>query len=180
MKILIVDDKVINVAFYGRLIENEGHEVRSAAGGKEALSILAGVHDIDACLTDLNMPEMDGVELYQAYKTYAKEGKARKDIPFVLVSAARDVVRFKEARREGFADILIKPPDIVRLRNFFDSLGSTEGSERCENLLLAIQEHAADLDEIIKQILTAQDHGSANALANYYNDAQKRIQSLLD
>ncbi|MFC1480719.1 response regulator [Candidatus Neomarinimicrobiota bacterium] len=180
MNILIVDDKALNVALYERLMEHEGHKVRTAGAGKEALTILTSVHDIDACLVDLNMPEMDGVELYRAYKTFAKEGKARKDIPFVLVSGASDVVRFKEARNEGFADVLVKPPDMERLRAFLESLESNEGSKGRKNLLFVIHEHTVELDEIIKQILTAQDHQAAKTLTDYYTSAQKRIQNLLD
>ncbi len=180
MNILLVDDQPLTTALYGRLVEHFGHKVRTAGGGKEALFILSTVHDIDACLVDLNMPEMDGVEFYRAYKTFGKEGKARQDIPFILVSGAEDVDRFKAARDEGFADVLIKPPDMELLRKFFDSLESSEGSKGRQNLLFTIHEHADNLDQIIKQILSTQDHKAAKTLVDYYTSAQKRMRSLLD
>jgi len=74
-KILIVeDDKVLNQA-YELILKKEGHEVRTAFDGKEALAI---VHDFEplVILLDLLMPVMGGLDFLREYDVIAKHPDA--------------------------------------------------------------------------------------------------------
>lgn len=78
--ILVIDDEVSQRQFVARALEKQGHAVAEAADGAEALKILADC-TIDLVITDLLMPETDGIEtimalrqLYPATKIIAISG----------------------------------------------------------------------------------------------------------
>jgi DNA-binding NtrC family response regulator len=60
--ILIIDDEEIIRESCRRILEPEGYTVMTAGSGREGLAILAG-KKIDLVLTDLKMPDMDGIEV---------------------------------------------------------------------------------------------------------------------
>ncbi len=62
MNVLIVDDELLLLRSLRRTLVRAGHQVALAANGREALAALAGA-DFDVVLTDVRMPEMDGLEL---------------------------------------------------------------------------------------------------------------------
>lgn len=61
-KILVVDDCRFTVQIISKILENNGFEVIKAFNGNEALAQFKQ-HEFDLLLTDLNMPELNGVEL---------------------------------------------------------------------------------------------------------------------
>lgn len=61
-RVLVVDDQREMRQSVRRVLSRMGHEVVEAADGREALAALA-TPPIDLVVTDLNMPEMDGIEL---------------------------------------------------------------------------------------------------------------------
>ncbi len=78
--ILVIDDEAPMRRFVARALEKQGHAIAEAADGAEALRILAE-HPIDLVITDLLMPETDGIEtiielrrLYPATKIIAISG----------------------------------------------------------------------------------------------------------
>ena len=60
--ILVSDDDARTLSAVTMILQNEGHEVIVAENGKEAMRILAN-RPADLILSDLTMPEMDGIEL---------------------------------------------------------------------------------------------------------------------
>jgi two-component system, cell cycle sensor histidine kinase and response regulator CckA len=67
--ILIVDDEVNIVAVAGKMMERNGYQVLVANHGKQALEIFARKQEtIELVLTDIMMPDMDGVALIRALK----------------------------------------------------------------------------------------------------------------
>jgi len=80
MKILIVDDNeslLDSIAFF---LSRLGYYTETAGNGKEALEKFNGDH-FDFLLTDLNMPEMDGISLAKNVL------KSKKNIKIVFMSA---------------------------------------------------------------------------------------------
>ena len=78
--ILVIDDEASMRRFVAMALEKQGHAVAEAADGTEALRILSG-QAIDLVITDLLMPETDGIEtimelrrLYPAIKIIAVSG----------------------------------------------------------------------------------------------------------
>ena len=69
-KILIVDDRAINLEFLSSLLEVCGHEVSEAVNGSDALNVLSR-QTPDLIITDLMMPVMDGLELARCLRADA-------------------------------------------------------------------------------------------------------------
>ncbi len=65
--ILIADDSEMIVKVLSFMIKKEGYNVISASDGKTALELFDG-RNIDLVLTDLNMPNMDGLELIKSLR----------------------------------------------------------------------------------------------------------------
>ena len=105
--ILIVDDSVLMRTALKRTIDMVGIETESiseAGNGLEALAVLES-KPIDLILTDLNMPEMNGVELVHCLK----EKSEYKNIPVIVITTESNVLRIEDLQAEGIQDYLHKP-----------------------------------------------------------------------
>ncbi|MEI8191192.1 MAG: sigma-54 dependent transcriptional regulator, partial [candidate division NC10 bacterium] len=107
--ILLVDDKPNNLEVLGELLRQEGYEVRVARSGQEALTSAAASLP-DVIVTDLKMPKMDGLELYQALHTLDA------DIPIIFITAFGTVESAVAAIKLGAYDYLTKPLDHEKLK----------------------------------------------------------------
>lgn len=76
-KILLVDDNAPLLGVMAILLQQEGHETTLAADGGQALKLVAN-HDFDLIITDLVMPEKEGIETILAL---------RKDFPGIKLIA---------------------------------------------------------------------------------------------
>jgi DNA-binding NtrC family response regulator len=102
-KVLVVDDQPDALLSTVELFRMMGYEVLEAAGGDEAIRILADVPDIEVLFTDVFMPAMDGVHLGR---------EARKLIPginVILVSGFPASVMDLHAGEPGEFHFLMKP-----------------------------------------------------------------------
>jgi len=61
-RILIIDDEVQIREMLGQMLTREGYDVMNAANGKEGMKICRE-HSIDLIITDIIMPEKDGIEM---------------------------------------------------------------------------------------------------------------------
>ena len=66
-RILVVDDDPDIRGVINEFLRPDGYDVRLAASGREAFSIL-GFEDVDLVLTDLVMPDCEGIEMIQAIR----------------------------------------------------------------------------------------------------------------
>ena len=101
-RILVVDDDQEMRRLLKDVLEDRGHQVDTAPGGKEALALLAG-HDYAVVLTDLKMKGMEGLELL---------GEIRRDYPasnVILMTAFGTIESAIEAMKQGAYDYLTKP-----------------------------------------------------------------------
>ena len=103
-KILIVDDEPDICRLLCRLVESEGYETITAHDGKDALEKIRR-HTPDVVLSDLKMPNMDGLELLH------KSREIDPDLPLILLTAFADIHGAVEAIRLGAHDYLSKPFD---------------------------------------------------------------------
>jgi adenylate cyclase len=111
--ILIADDDGVSRKLLRRLLEQDGHEVRAAANGVEALELFTE-GAIDIVLLDVVMPELDGIAVLERLKATPDANH----VPVIMISAVDEtgsVVRCIEA---GADDYLPKPfnPVILRAR----------------------------------------------------------------
>lgn len=83
-RLLCVDDDRDFRQFYKNILGNHGFDVTVAASGSQALKMFLS-HQVDAVVTDLEMPGMSGVELAARLK------KLRPELPVLLVSGAKSL-----------------------------------------------------------------------------------------
>jgi CheY-like chemotaxis protein len=92
-RILVVDDDENILNLERTILEQKGFEVTAAAGGAEALEVLAG-RVFDLVLLDVMMPEVDGFTVCRKIK----EDPRLKDVPVIFLTAKGG----GEALAEGF------------------------------------------------------------------------------
>ena len=106
-KIFIVDDDVDHLSALSDLVETSGYSVQAFALAGGALAALA--EEPDLIVTDLRMPQMDGI-------AFLKEVKLKRlDVPVVLLTGHGDIEHAVEAIRAGAEDFLEKPYDSAHL-----------------------------------------------------------------
>ncbi len=108
-RILVVDDDPASRDLLRRVLAGVGHDVALAASGREALEELAR-HPADLVVSDIRMPDLDGVQLLEKLRELAPE------VPVILVTAFGDVEGAVEAIRRGAFDYLPKPYDVDGIR----------------------------------------------------------------
>lgn len=102
MNVLVVDDEEILRSLLEKILKREGYCVRLAASAKEALEIL-DKNPVDIVVSDIKMPEMDGIELLKAIK------KTRPDVGVIMMTAYADTYSVKDALLLGADDYVTKP-----------------------------------------------------------------------
>lgn len=117
IKILIVDDEPGIVDLLSSAIENEKYECLSANSGEEALRKLEK-NAVDIVITDIKMPEMDGLELLRKVK------KRFPSIYVIMMTAYASVDSAVEAMKEGASDYIQKPVEPQDIRTTI--LGAVE------------------------------------------------------
>ena len=112
-KVLIVDDSGTMRKIVARCLRQAGldfEEILEAGDGREALQVLEG-NQVDIILSDINMPNMTGLEFLKEKATI----DAIKDIPVVIISTETGSDIIDEAKNLGAAGSIKKPftPDLV-------------------------------------------------------------------
>ncbi|BBO86196.1 acetoacetate metabolism regulatory protein AtoC [Desulfosarcina ovata subsp. sediminis] len=107
--ILVVEDRGNTLKVIAAILEDEGYHVLSATHGQAALDLYRINAEIDVVLSDLKMPEMDGIALFKAMQAI------RRPPPFVIMTAYGTVKSAVGALKEGVANYLIKPLDYEEL-----------------------------------------------------------------
>jgi len=114
-RILVVDDEPASRESLGKILVEDGFEVRLAADGDEAVRLVAGEAP-DVVVTDLRMPGMDGQELLAWIR------KATPDVSVVLMTAHGTIRSAVQALREGADDYLTKPIDVEEMEVVLDRI----------------------------------------------------------
>ena len=107
--LLIVDDEQSYRQLLTLVFETDGHNIRTAKNGREALEMLqAGPAEV--IITDVRMPDMNGIELLrEAREVYP-------DIGVILMTAFATVETAREAFKLGADDFIQKPFDVEELK----------------------------------------------------------------
>ena len=110
MRILVADDAPAGRALIRRLLEMEGHSVRTALDGNEAVEE-ASRWQPDLVLMDLHMPICDGLEATRQLRS--RPGTS--DVPVVALTASEDPDEIRDAFEAGCIGYLAKPFEVTRL-----------------------------------------------------------------
>jgi two-component system response regulator HydG len=101
-KVLIAEDDSEMLALVCEHLESEGHTVMGTSRGADAISQLrTGVFDI--LLTDLRMPDVDGIEVLRRAREHQPE------LPVILITAFGSIETAIQAIRQGAYDYITKP-----------------------------------------------------------------------
>ena len=102
--ILIVDDSESIREVVKFTLENEGYNILVGVDGKDATKFLDGTN-IDLIITDLHMPEMNGIEFIK----YVRNVEEYKRIPILFLTTESQVNKKMEAKDAGATGWIIKP-----------------------------------------------------------------------
>ena len=120
--LLLVEDDAGFADRVKRNLELEGFRCDIAPTGREALERL-GSQYYDLVVTDIRMPDIDGIEVIRRVKSGA-EAKIDSDVPMVVLTSVNAVQTAVEAIRGGAADYITKeserPEIVVRLRRVLE------------------------------------------------------------
>jgi YesN/AraC family two-component response regulator len=108
--LLLLEDDAITCEVIGSLITNEfpNITVYTADNGRTGVEIFKR-HTPDIVITDINMPDMDGIQVVHATKSI------RAGTKFIVFSGYSDDNNVEKLRRIGCNDYLVKPIDVKRL-----------------------------------------------------------------
>lgn len=110
MKILVVDDERKMCNILKAILEDENYSVATAENGQEALRLLGRADGFDLVVTDLMMPEVNGMEILRT----AKEGKSSPEV--IIMTAYATVQTAVAAMKMGAYDYIIKPFEMDELK----------------------------------------------------------------
>ena len=101
--IMTVDDSASVRQMVSLTLKDAGYSVIEACDGKDALGKLTG--PVDMIVTDLNMPNMDGIELIRAVRATA----GYKFVPIVMLTTESQAGKKDEGKAAGATGWIVKP-----------------------------------------------------------------------
>src|ERR1700675_1504708 len=165
-KILVVDDEDAIREVVSTLLEVLGYECSSVSNGRLAKEFLLQ-HPVDLVLSDMVMPEMDGLSLVEWLR------KAEPDIPVIMVTAMHDLSTALEAIRRGAYDYILKPFEKDQLYL------SVRRALEHRRLVLENRSYQRNLEQLVEE-RTAQLKGALEQLEQSYDDTLQALGGALD
>jgi two-component system response regulator HydG len=134
LRLLIIDDDEDHAEVVAESLARVGYECAIATSGTAGARKIEQV-DFDLILTDLRMPDMDGMAILRKAK------QEQPEVEVVVITGHGDVRTAVEAMREGATNYLEKPVDLVNLRTMVDRAADSLRQAR------ALKELRRQLDE---------------------------------
>jgi DNA-binding NtrC family response regulator len=116
--ILIIDDDDGIRSVFEQLLENKGYSVETASEGKEGLRKMHA-RKPDLIITDIMMPEMDGLEVVQKIRDHHSE------LPVIAISGGMQASAMNFlplAKRFGACKVFEKPVELAKLLEAVETL----------------------------------------------------------
>ena len=126
--ILIIDDEKSLLDLLSVVFKKEGYGVKTSLSAPKAFEILEK-EDIDFIITDIKMPETNGMDVLKFVKTKYPE------LPVVMITAYGSINQAVEALKLGALDYVVKPFDVEELK-IIVGRGLAERRLKEENILL--------------------------------------------
>lgn len=143
LKILIVDDDPVVLSQLKMLFEKLTAIVLTAKDGIEALEVLNNNKTIDLIVTDIHMPNLDGI----SFLTKTKD--INNELDFILISSSTQSEHFLKAIENNVLAFILKPVDMKELVNRIVDFGQM----KLQKLIIQNQEREnADYINILNQI----------------------------
>ncbi len=103
-RVLVVDDQITVRELQRSILETAGYEVGTARDGREALDALTGDAVVDLVVTDLQMPNLDGIGLLEAIRADPE----RAELPVVVLTSMGDEADRRKGAQAGADAYLVK------------------------------------------------------------------------
>lgn len=109
-RILLVDDEPLVLKMLHAFLSSQGYQVTCAPGGHDALAVIERQHSsIDLLITDIRMPDMNGIRLLEAVR------QLHPSLPVLLMTGYSDFDLVVEGLKQHAFDLLLKPIDFEQL-----------------------------------------------------------------
>jgi EAL domain-containing protein (putative c-di-GMP-specific phosphodiesterase class I) len=139
--ILLVDDDHLVRDIYERLLSHAGHQVESTSEASRALELIER-HSFDVVITDISMPDIDGVELVRRIR------RLDRVLPVIMVTGFPSVQSASQGVEFGAFRYLVKP---VRSAQFLDVIEEAAGEHDLARVkqaaLSMMDEYRGELEE---------------------------------
>ncbi len=155
LSVLIVDDEVLGRRAMTEQLVRAGYRAAEAAGGEEALRQLEKAH-WDVVVTDLRMPEMDGLQLLEQIRARFPE------VEVILMTAYATVETAVKALQQGAVDYLTKPfrfaelelrlARLLELHGYREEVGRLKAQIEGDEARCGIVGESPEVREIIRHI----------------------------
>jgi two-component system chemotaxis response regulator CheY len=104
--VMLVEDSSHFRVITAQALQRAGYEVLQAADGQQAWSLLAaGGRHIDVIVTDLNMPNMDGLD----FARRVKASGSHRFVPILMLTTESQVAKKAEGKAAGVKAWMVKP-----------------------------------------------------------------------
>src|SRR6267142_6711469 len=164
--ILVVDDEEAIREVVSTMLESKGYRCIAVQNGRLAQEQVKKSTP-DLVLSDMIMPEMDGIKLLEWMRQYDPE------VPVIMVTAIHDISTALEAIRRGAYDYILKPFEKDQL---FLGVGRALQHRR---LIIENRSYQSNLEQLVEE-RTARLEAALNQLEQSYDDTLEALGSALD
>lgn len=156
---LVIDDDKVTLDLFSFELRSEGFEVTTAESGKAGLEFVRE-NEFEVILTDLNLPDINGIEMVRLSKEIAPQTE------IIVVTGFDSTEKAVEAIRVGARDYIVKPVDfeklLVVIKNAVESKKQSEINAR----------QAAEIQELRGRLTSRTSYegviGGAHSMQNIY------------
>ena len=175
MKILIAEDDNLSRTSISTLLKEIGHNVTECRNGREALKIFNDNSGLDLIISDIKMPEIDGIELLKK----VKETRHENHPEVVLFTGFGDMTSAIEAIRCGAYDYILKPINIEELIKAIERLEERNAlrleNEKLSQKIAAAEKLTEDTKEEMQLLKNAYCHAIGLDQIGVFSDTLKKI-----
>ena len=109
-RILVVDDEPQVIETIRQILMLTGFHVETAENGKQAIERVRTGPELDLVITDMKMPEMDGLELLKLIR------QVRESLPVIILTGHGTLENALDSVEQGAWDYVLKPFRVEKLR----------------------------------------------------------------
>ena len=164
--ILVVDDEEAIREVVSTMLESKGYRCTTVPNGRAAQDQVKRSTP-DLVLSDMIMPEMDGIKFLEWIRQYDPE------VPVIMVTAIHDISTALESIRRGAYDYILKPFEKDQL-----FLGVSRALEH-RKLVIENRKYQRNLQELVEE-QTVKLTGAYEQLEQSYDDTLEALGSALD
>ncbi|GAB1541038.1 hybrid sensor histidine kinase/response regulator [Scytonema sp. NUACC21] len=186
--ILIIDDEPDNFDVIDTLLDNEGYQLNYVSSGKEALALLEAFQP-DVILLDVMMPQINGIEFCQKFKSHPQW----KHIPVIIVTALTAKEDLSKCLALGADDFISKPLNGIELRSRIRAMLRIKQQYDAQQETLRLRENLSEMivhdlrNPLSTIIMAAEILGNTNfspelqqQKTNQIVRAGRQLQSMID